>query len=165
MDDTQTVDNAVTGHSSPVIQGKPRHPGGRPTKYNKEVCELARNYLVDWKDYDAIPSIVGLCNYTRINGLSISRDTVHTWVQEEGKKEFSDIIKQLLAEQERSLLNNGLTKAFDSGMAKLVLSKHGYTDKIEHDNKIAITVHRVDYKQETGITIQHDDRPALPGTD
>ena len=104
------------------------NPIGRPSKYTPELIAQANAYLYgEWRTVgDTIPSIAGLSCY-----LGISRETVHAWTHE--KPEFSDIIKGLSSMQERELVNRGLLKDFDSGIVKLILGKHGYSDKQQTD--------------------------------
>ena len=104
--------------------------GGRPSIYTPELLEKARHYVLNYADYgDQIPSIAGLaCE------LSISRDTCHAWAKEEDKPEFSDIIRDIAQAQERKLLNGGLSGSFNPTIAKLVMSKHGYSEKSELDH-------------------------------
>lgn len=108
--------------------------GGRPTKYNDEVLATAKDYIVNYEDYgDVIPSIAGLaCE------IGVCRDTVHAWVKDDDKAEFSDIIKQLATSQERKLLNGGLANQYNAMISKLVLAKHGYTDKQEIESKVSL---------------------------
>jgi hypothetical protein len=105
------------------------NPVGRPSKYNDEILEQAEAYMLGgWKEVnDTIPSLAGLACY-----LGLSRETVNAWSHE--KKEFSDITSGILALQERELVNRGLLKEFDSGISKLILGKHGYTDKVQQDH-------------------------------
>ncbi|MGB3727474.1 MAG: terminase small subunit [Glaciecola sp.] len=103
--------------------------GGRPTKYSEETVETAEDYIVNFSDYgDAIPSVVGLAV-----ALKTHRDTIYAWAKEEGKESFSDIVKRLSTNQERKLLNGGLDNSFNPTIAKLLLGKHGYSDKTETD--------------------------------
>jgi len=101
--------------------------GGRPSKYGPEILEETAKYLVNYKDSgDLIPSIAGLAVR-----LGVCRDTLHTWSKEDDKPEFSDIYAKLLATQENLLVNNGLSGAFNASITKLVLGKHGYSEKTE----------------------------------
>jgi len=102
--------------------------GGRPTKYNDEMVTLAEDYIVNFGEYgDAVPTIAGLaCE------LGISRDTVYAWMAEPEKQAFSDIAKQLMTHQERKLTNGSLSNQLNPMIAKLMLSKHGYSDKIDN---------------------------------
>lgn len=100
-----------------------KRPVGRPSKYTPELLAECHQYL---KDYNTFPSIAGLAVR-----LKVSRDTLHTWAKEEDKIEFSDIYTQLLALQEDELLRNGLMGHWNASMAKMVLTKHGYSDKVD----------------------------------
>jgi hypothetical protein len=99
--------------------------GGRPTKYTDELLAEARAYISDFQEHgDLIPSLAGLACV-----VGLSRETINVWSNE--KPEFSDIVKDLLAKQERVLLNGGLSGAMNASITKLVLSKHNYSDKQE----------------------------------
>jgi len=105
-------------------------PAGRPSIYSKELVEAAWEYVHGgWQAAgDAVPSVAGLaCE------IGIHRDTAHQWADDESK-EFSDILKVLAQKQERQLLNSGLDGTFKEGITKMMLSKHGYADKVETEN-------------------------------
>lgn len=105
--------------------------GGRPSKYNNETLSIAEDYIVNFADHDdVIPSVAGLACV-----LQVCRDTIYDWASQEGKAEFSDIVKRLSTAQERRLLNGGLGGTMNPVISKLVLSKHGYAEKSEVDNK------------------------------
>lgn len=99
-------------------------PAGRPTKYGQEILDKTRKYIDG--GYGIFPSIAGLAL-----ALKVSRDTVREWAKEEGKEEFSAIIEELQALQEQKLLENGLTNEYNPTITKVVLTKHGYSDKQE----------------------------------
>lgn len=103
----------------------------RPSEYTPELIEKARKYIGgEWEVVgDAIPSIAGLAVY-----LKKSRDTLHTWAKEAGKEQFSDMLAEMLAKQENILISKGLTNEHNPTITKLVLSKHGYSDKVEQDH-------------------------------
>lgn len=103
-------------------------PGGRPTNFNQEVIDMAEEYRTEGykKDGSIIPSVAGLSLY-----INVARSTIYKWKEEEGKEAFSDILAKILSEQERLLLNKGLSGDFNSTITKLVLGKHGYSDKQE----------------------------------
>ena len=99
--------------------------GGRPTKYTNETVSLIRDYIENYEETgDVIPSIAGLACV-----LGVRRETLHAWSREDGKPEFSLILGELLAKQERVLFNNGLNGTFNSNICKLALGKHGYHEK------------------------------------
>ena len=78
--------------------------------------------------HDAIPTVAGLAIC-----LGVRRETVWAWAKDADKKEFSNIVGDLQATQEKVLLSNGLKGFFNSTIAKLILSsKHGYAERTEH---------------------------------
>lgn len=110
----------------------------RPTKLTPAFIEKAEEYLESWQDNcELIPSIAGMSVWTRV-----SRESLHTWYKkewpedasEEIRVKFSDIIDRLVSEQELRLLSGGLGGAMNSTITKLILHKHGYSEKQEVDN-------------------------------
>ena len=104
---------------------------GRPSIYSEELLAKAIEYCnsfneIDPEDMEVLPSIAGLALE-----LNICRDTVYDWIKQPDKAEFSYIAKQLLATQEVSLVNNGLTGRFNPSVTKMMLGKHGYSDKMD----------------------------------
>jgi DNA-binding transcriptional regulator YiaG len=121
---------------------------GRPTEYGPELLKKAQEYLANCKDETAqivkqansekgyemyenklkvkLPSIEGLARF-----LNVSRSTLYEWEKE--YPEFSDILEAIKAEQAERLINNGLSGDYNSTIAKLILTKHGYSDKTETD--------------------------------
>ena len=117
---------------------------GRPTEYTTEILEKAQEYLdscvdeeYDWTKTDGdkstsyehrirvnLPSIEGLARY-----LNIARSTLYLWEKEH--QEFSDILGDIKAEQAQRLIKNGLSGDYNSTISKLILTKHGYSDKQE----------------------------------
>lgn len=126
--------------------------GGRPTLYSEEMLVKANEYLDSCYDDDKevdetleeqphggalkrerkqelivrIPTKGGLARY-----LGVSRDTLYEWAKQH--EAFSDIMEWLGSEQEDRLINNGLSGAYNPTIAKLLLAKHGYSEKIETD--------------------------------
>lgn len=102
-------------------------PGGRPSKYNQEMVGKARAYIQG--EYlaqdDVIPSHPGLAHY-----LGVTRSTLYKWAEEH--QEFSDMLDALMDSQHRLTLAGGLKGDFNSVISKLVLSKHGYSDKVDN---------------------------------
>src|SRR3990167_951809 len=99
----------------------------RPTIYSEDILEKTRDYSVNFSNYgDVIPSVAGLAVH-----LKISRPTIYDWASQEDKQEFSYILDDILSDQERVLMNKGLTGEFNSNIVKLALGKHGYSDKTE----------------------------------
>lgn len=103
--------------------------GGRPTTYTKEVVELANEYLTAWTgESDVIPSVEGLAAY-----IDRARSTLYEWAKDKDKKEFSDILAKINELQKRTLINKGLSGDFNSNIAKLVLGKHGMSEKHQQE--------------------------------
>lgn len=102
---------------------------GRPTKLNDEIMQKAREYLDG--GYEAaehmIPSKVGLAEY-----LQVSTSSIDNWG--ESSEEFLGIIKEVMAKQHRVLLSKGLSSDFNPTITKLILTKHGYSDKVDNNN-------------------------------
>jgi hypothetical protein len=101
---------------------------GRPSILS-DCIEPAKKYLMGGyiEVEDAIPSIAGLACY-----LGVARSAIYRWGKEEG--EFKDILEGILSMQERKLLSGGLKGDFNPTIAKLILTKHGYSDRAEIDN-------------------------------
>lgn len=106
----------------------------RPTKLTDELIKDAEAYIYSidgepagWTGPDiVVPTIEGLAVY-----LHVSRDSIYEWVK--SNTTFSDIIEDIRAEQARTLVNKGLSGAFNSTITKLMLNKHGYVEKNETD--------------------------------
>jgi len=106
----------------------------RPTNYTPELLEAARDYITSCEaDNTAgnLPSVVGLCRK-----LKISRSIAYDWAKDKDK-EFSDILEEVSQMQEEMLIKFGLTGTYNSTITKLMLTKHGYSDKQEVDNNIS----------------------------
>lgn len=103
---------------------------GRPSKYDEAMLDKAKLYVTGGFEMagDVVPTIAGLACY-----LKISRETCHVWGRE--KKDFSDMLDDLLAKQERLLANQSLVGNFNPTISKLMLAKHGYTEKQEIDHQ------------------------------
>lgn len=97
---------------------------GRPTSYTKEVLEKARQYRDNPLPQDeVIHSIEGLADY-----INIARSTIYDWCSQDDKKEFSDIVENILEKQGKSLINNGLIGKFSAPITKVILTKHNYRE-------------------------------------
>lgn len=86
------------------------------------------------------------CNLPSIEGLAlhleIHRSTVYDWQKK--YPEFSDIIETLLQKQAQLLINSGLEGTYNPTISKVILTKHGYTDKQEIDQSTTIKDERID---------------------
>ena len=95
----------------------------RPTKYNDEVLEKARDYIENYNTYgNQVPSIAGLAII-----LDVARITLYDWA--ESYDEFSYILDKVKVMQESLLIDGGLSGDFNSNIVKLMLGKHGYHEK------------------------------------
>tara|TARA_R110000772_G_scaffold123063_6_gene229288 strand:+ start:3381 stop:3776 length:396 start_codon:yes stop_codon:yes gene_type:complete len=103
----------------------------RPTKYNAELLEIAKDYLINYEELgDVVPTVAGLaCE------LQINKDTIYDWIKHEDKHEFSVTVKEIAHIQERKLVSGGLSGAMNSMITKLLLNNHGYSEKHVVDNK------------------------------
>lgn len=110
-------------------------PAGRPQEYTDEIVEKVQEYLTlcvdtpadkesDIKANVKIPTIEGLAVY-----LEVSRDTIYDW--EKKFERFSYILGKLRSEQANRLINNGLAGTYNSTIAKVLLTKHGYREGID----------------------------------
>ena len=113
------------------MSSKTKRAPGRPTDYTDELLDAARAYILGgWEQSgDAVPTVAGMaCE------IGVSRETMYAWAKDENKPEFSDIFKELLEWQERKLVNGGLSGGFNPAVTKMMLTKHGYSDKQEIDH-------------------------------
>lgn len=126
----------------------------RPTKLTPELLEKAKTYLstcidiIDYTDKGALnfvnvelPTVVGLALY-----LGINKDTVTEWCKLGETKtedvaeatiqlaqEFSVLVREIIQEQEKRLINRGLGGLYNPKIVGLVAAKHGYAEKTETD--------------------------------
>lgn len=115
--------------------------GGRPQEYNESYIIKAKEYLAACEDQETeksfgekttfkvkvnLPSKGGMAVY-----LGVARDTLYDWSSK--YPEFSDIMEELSAKQEQRLIDNGLSGDYNPTIAKVLLTKHGYSDKQEVD--------------------------------
>ncbi len=106
-------------------------PGGRPTKYTPELLKNAHEYVDNWEELgDVVPQLCGLAVH-----CGISEETVQEWKKHEDKKEFSALCACVMGMQKRELVNKGLSRATDASLSKLMLMKHGYSEKQEVDHQ------------------------------
>ena len=100
-------------------------PVGRPTKYSAAVLAQLKDYIANYEDHDDIvPSAAGFACV-----IGVSRMTLYNW----GDKypSFLYMLGQLNAAQERIAMKNGLENKWNATIVKLLLAKHGYSDKQE----------------------------------
>ncbi len=112
---------------------------GRPTIYTPQMLDESLEYLNLFSlkqgereclvDQEVIPTIVGLCRY-----IKRSKSTVYSWLKDEDKGDFLDIVSAIEESQHISLVSGGLSGSYNPMITKLILSKHGYSEKTEVDN-------------------------------
>ena len=122
-----------------MAQALKKHPGGRPTKYTRELLDKTLDYIDNYESYgDTVPQIAGLAQV-----LDTTRETLHAWLNDETKPEFSNMVSKIMSLQERTLVNGGLGNKYNSGITKLILSKHGYTEKQDNQGvSVNVTINR-----------------------
>ena len=100
---------------------------GRPTKLTEELLAKAEDYVDNYEAYgDPVPTVVGLALE-----IGVSRSTCYLWAQEDER--FSDIFTRVEETQERGLVRGGLEGKYNPAITKMMLTKHGYSDKVEQD--------------------------------
>jgi hypothetical protein len=98
---------------------------GRPTKLTPEIIAKAQEYIDGgYKDDELVPTIAGLAVY-----IGIRKSTIYEWGKENSN--FSDFLDAVMAKQEKFLLKGGMAGEYNSTITKLMLTKHGYSDKQE----------------------------------
>jgi hypothetical protein len=109
---------------------------GRPTKLTEALKTRARAYIDGgFKDHGhAIPSHIGMAKV-----LGVSKSTLYLW-GENKDSDFSDILADCMDAQQFTLLNGGLKSEFNSNICKLVLGKHGFSDKQETEHKGGVSI-------------------------
>jgi hypothetical protein len=101
--------------------------GGRPKELNDALIDKADEYLNGgYMAAEEVPTIAGLALY-----IDKRRSTVYEWAKE--NERFSDILGKIMAKQERELLNGSLKGDYNATISKLMLTKHGYSDKVESE--------------------------------
>jgi hypothetical protein len=97
----------------------------RPTKYNKSMLTAAGDYYHSHADHDdLVPTAAGLACF-----LKVAKSTIYKWGDEHA--EFSDMLDAIQAKQERMLASGGLGGTFNAAITRLMLAKHGYSEKQE----------------------------------
>ena len=99
------------------------NPVGRPSELEGSI-EPAWEYVNGGyaANEEVIPSVAGLAVH-----INKARRTIYAWAKE--NEQFYNILEKLMAKQERALTNGGLAGDLNSTITKLMLTKHGYSDK------------------------------------
>jgi hypothetical protein len=97
---------------------------GRPSEYSQEIVDQAWEYIENYAEHEhAVPSVVGLCSV-----INRGKSTLYDWAKDP-EKEFSDILEAIKEKQELVTFNKALKGDYNATIAKLLLGKHGYSDK------------------------------------
>lgn len=113
-------------HYVPKEERVPRKRPGRPTTCTNTVMDEAQWYLDGgWQVVgDAFPSIVGLaCE------LQVNEPQLYQW--KDANPRLAEIMKGITALQQRVLINGGVRGKLNPVITKLILGKHGYSDKVD----------------------------------
>lgn len=103
---------------------------GRPTDYTEELVARSRVYLTSYYDMgDPIPTVAGLACV-----LGVTRTTLYKWAKDQDKAEFAYILEELAQRQERALVKGGLLGEYNAPITKMMLTKHGYSDRVDSDH-------------------------------
>lgn len=104
----------------------------RKTILTDEVIALAQEYLDNYTDLEqVVPTVAGLALHAEI-----SRSVIYDWEKSESTDvRFLDILSAIKEKQEVRLVNGGLSNQFNPTIAKMMLTKHGYSDKQEIDHQ------------------------------
>ena len=123
---------------------------GRKSKYKEENPEIVRQYIKECQDsYEKLVKSENEKGYKTYENklkvslptrgmvavrLGIAESTLTDW--EKQFEEFGLSLRELDREQEKRLLNNGLSNDYNPTIAKLILSSnHGYAEKTENKMK------------------------------
>ncbi len=125
--------------------------GGRPTKYNEEALAMANEYVHGgWMEMaHAIPSAPRLALL-----LGVNKTTLYEWASKH--PEFSNVLDDMNAAQEATLLDNGLLGEYNSNIVKLVLGKHGYSEKMDQNLTSTDGSMRPTVIEVVGVTSSHE---------
>lgn len=106
-----------------------KRPVGRPHELTPEIREKALLYLLDgFKEAgDTVPTVEGLACF-----IGKSRRVVYKWAGED--EEFMHIVDGVMTAQGKLLINGGLLGDYNPTITKLLLTKHGYSDKVENNH-------------------------------
>ena len=107
-----------------------KRPVGRPSTLSQEHIDGAEWYLKGGfgERNEVVPSIAGLACF-----LGVGRQQLRDWGGQ--NNEFLATLEAIKSAQEVLLVNKGLQGDFNPTIAKLMLTNHGYSDKVETDMK------------------------------
>ena len=123
----QTTKKQAKAKTAKKSKRKPRKPLkiGAPTKYNARMQAKAEAILQRlWEEEDGLPSIQRLAIE-----LGIGRKTLYVWGEKH--EAFRHILDKAMVLQECKIIERAIQGHWNSNIAKLVLGKHGYHDKVD----------------------------------
>ncbi len=119
---------------------------GRPTKYSEEMLQKTQEYINECEDkYEIVPvdgdekqtRTIHKVNLPTIEGLAynlkVNKTTIYEWCK--SHEDFSNVIDDLMAKQAKMLVSKGLSGDYSQVIAKVLLTKHGYREGLEHTGK------------------------------
>lgn len=102
----------------------PKKPVGRPTKLDNKMIKRAKEYMERYESIgDRVPTVVGLALY-----LDVATNTVYNWSKGDNE-DFLRIFTRVEQIQHQGLVNGGLSGDFNPAITKMMLTKHGYSDR------------------------------------
>lgn len=116
---------------------------GRPTDFHDDIPQMVLEYL--GKEDVVIHSKAGLCVHLECsegalnNWLKLPTDTENLIYENDSVLQLVRLISQLEMIQRRDLIEKGLTGDFNATITKVLLAKHGISEKIETEHSGTIT--------------------------
>lgn len=99
-------------------------PFGRPTKLTDALLKKAETYLSKYETL--IPHKVGLALF-----LDVCDATIDNWARE--NDDFLGIVNRVMQNQHLKLAEGGLSNTYNASITKLLLTKHGHSDRVDSD--------------------------------
>lgn len=120
---------------------KPKHAGGRPTKYKAEYATVTfmRKFIKHCKKVNEVVSLCGLAVY-----VEVCEETLQEWKRQH--PEFSVSLNKIKQISKNQLFNMGLQGQWNAPIVKLGLSaNHGMNEKQEQDVNLTAKITVVDF--------------------
>lgn len=110
----------------------------RPAKLTPELLIQAAEYVEHFSEEpfnDVIPMAEGMALH-----VGVARETLHAWSRGEVPEgcehlgdQFSHIFDRMMGKQAKTIINGSLNNVYNSTISKLMLTKHGYSDKTQQE--------------------------------
>lgn len=118
----------------------------KPTLLTKDRIAMVISYIdmflpdYEGENHEAVPTRAGLALYIGVSKRSVEAWTARGREDAEGNdrelyKEFAELIDTMDDRQEVSLVSGALKKHYEPRTANMMLSRFGYVEKKEVDNK------------------------------